>query len=159
MSNFCFAVLHAAVANIINLFIQPDAPQRFPKCGGDSQCCCCLALSWGTVLVRAEAWRALPFLALDKKSQVSQRRCMFWWLVSKFVGDTKPATEDAYGSLQLRYADFRPAFRLPRLPPKLTMRSKGRRDRSSPTCGLFFLCPGLGNIPAPSDATYLQFIY
>lgn len=34
MSNFCFAVLHATVANIINLFIQPDAPQRFAKCGG-----------------------------------------------------------------------------------------------------------------------------
>lgn len=31
MSHFCLAALHAAGANIINLFIQPDAPECFAK--------------------------------------------------------------------------------------------------------------------------------
>lgn len=48
---------------------------------------------------------------------------------------------------------------LPWLPPELARRSKGRRDGSSPTHGLFFLYPRMGNIPAPSDATYCLSVY
>lgn len=109
-----------------------------------------------------------------KNSRCPKGHPWFGGLQNKFIGYTKPVPGDAYRSLQLCYADFRPATPfiwlargerdkrnggLPWLPPELARRSKGRRDSSSPTRGLFFLYPRLGNIPAPSDATYCLSVY
>lgn len=71
MSRFCLAAPHAAVAKIVNLFIQPDAPECFAKhCSGKGTFHFIYSAAHALLEARAVSClrRAIHFQALGKKN-------------------------------------------------------------------------------------------
>lgn len=115
---------------------------------------------------------------LGKEFQVSQRLCVLQWPAQQSHWLLKVSHWRCLWVPTAVWHDLRPANPLISLPkgwlverrgkqshsslsclPELAMGSMGRRDGTSPSCSLFFLCPGLQNTPAASDAIYCLSIY